>query len=276
MSVLSRVWVCSSRSSAATNVARWYSVSRASTRYWRPWCRYTAPGWATLKMRAASTTPIMAPSSATSSYSTFEPERSPTARAGEPRPAQYICPWRGFSWSARTSSRTASSRPSPKYVPSSGVSGSSWAAHATCGRSTDGLSGFTTAASGARDSSSAGWRAYHWSSWSSPTTSTAAGAPPVAPGPARLLAQRRQRAGEAVDDDRVEAADVDAELERARRDDTGELACGERVLELAPLLRQVPGSGTRRRGARPLRARFVPAPSGGPARRRARCPSGCG
>ena len=50
-----------------------------------------------------------------------------------------------------------------------------------------------------------------------------------APGTARLLAQRRHGAGEPVDDTGVEPADVDAELERGRGDDPGELTVEQLV-----------------------------------------------
>src|SRR3954470_24735678 len=57
--------------------------------------------------------------------------------------------------------------------------------------------------------------------------SAAAGATP-------LLAQRRDRAGEADRDHGVEEADVDAELERVRRRDAEQLALGEPPLDLTP------------------------------------------
>ena len=93
-----------------------------------------------------------------------------------------------------------------------------------------------------------GCAAYHWSSWSSPATSTAAERRPVRPGPPGLLPHRRERAGKAVEDHRVEAADVDAELERVRGRDAEEPPARQVALELAPLLGQVAGRGTPRRG----------------------------
>src|SRR5262249_44855044 len=61
-----------------------------------------------------------------------------------------------------------------------------------------------------------------------------AGTPP-------LLAQRRDGAGEADRDDRVEQPHVDTELERVRRGDAEEVALGEAALDLAPLLCRVAG-----------------------------------
>ncbi len=116
-----------------------------------------------------------------SSNSADDPVRRPTRKDGGSRPAQYIRPSRGFSWSSRTRSRTASSRPGPNHSSSLWSSGSSCAAQATWGTSTNGLSGLTTAASGVRRKSSSGCFAYHWSSWSSPATSTAAARRPVRP-----------------------------------------------------------------------------------------------
>ena len=90
--------------------------------------------------------------------------------------------------------------------------------------------------------SSAGCATYHWSSWSSPATSTAAARRSVRPGAPRLLPHRRERAGEAVEHDRVEAADVDAELERVRGRDAEQPAARELELELAALRREVAGA----------------------------------
>ena len=75
--------------------------------------------------------------------------------------------------------------------------------------------------------------------------------PRRASGPADLLAHRGQRAREAVEHDRVEPADVDAELERAGGDDAAELAARELRLELPPLVGEVAGAvgGDRRRDA---------------------------
>ena len=91
------------------------------------------------------------------------------------------------------------------------------------------------------------------------------GPPGAAPGAPDLLAHRRERAGEAVEHDRVERADVDAQLERARGDDAAERPVGEPGLELAALLGEVAGAVRRdvgrgsRRAARPratMRARL--------------------
>ena len=94
----------------------------------------------------------------------------------------------------------------------------------------------------------------YWSSASSLAISTrepvaaAAGASP-------LLAQRRDRAGEADGDRAVEQADVDAELERVRRRDAEQLALDEPPLDLAPLLGRVAGAVRRE----PLRRRGLDA-----------------
>ena len=69
------------------------------------------------------------------------------------------------------------------------------------------------------------------------------GGPPVgAPRAPGLLPHRRERAGEAVEHDRVEPADVDAELERVRGRDAEQPAARELELELAPLRREVAGA----------------------------------
>ena len=59
------------------------------------------------------------------------------------------------------------------------------------------------------------------------------------PGAADLLPERGDRAGEPVEHDRVEAADVDAELEGGRGHDAAEPPREEVVLDLAALLGQV-------------------------------------
>ena len=81
---------------------------------------------------------------------------------------------------------------------------------------------------------------------------------PVAapPGSAPLLAQARDRAGEADRDHAVEQADVDPELERVRRAHAEQLAREEPLLDLAPLRGRVAGPvrrerATRRRAGRP-------------------------
>ena len=101
-------------------------------------------------------------------------------------------------------------------------------------RRTNGFWGLTTARSGGGCVSSDGCATYHWSSWSSPATSTAAARRSVRPAAPGLLPHRRERAREPVEDDRVEAADVDAELERIGRRDAEELAARQLELELAP------------------------------------------
>ena len=86
------------------------------------------------------------------------------------------------------------------------------------------------------------------------------GPPSGASRPPGLLAHRRERAREAVEHHRVEAADVDAELQRVRCRDAEQAAVAEPALELAPLLGQVAGAvrgdavrpaGDRRRQAAP-------------------------
>ena len=98
---------------------------------------------------------------------------------------------------------------------------------------------------------------------------------PVRPARPGLLPHRRERAGEAVEHDGVEPADVDAELERVRGGDAEQLAAREVAFELAPLLGQVAGAV---RGDRcPRRAALgCSRRPRGPARRRARRPAGCG
>jgi hypothetical protein len=63
-----------------------------------------------------------------------------------------------------------------------------------------------------------------------------------APGPPGLLPHRRQRPRESVEHDDVEAADVDAQLQRVRRRDAEELPRRELMLDGAPLLGQVAGA----------------------------------
>src|SRR5258706_3158664 len=58
----------------------------------------------------------------------------------------------------------------------------------------------------------------------------------------RLLPHRRQGSGEAVEHHRVEAADIDAELERVRGGDTEESATREVELELASLRCEITGA----------------------------------
>ena len=73
----------------------------------------------------------------------------------------------------------------------------------------------------------------------------------AASGPAPLLAQRGDGAGEADRDRAVELADVDPELERVRRRDAEQLAVHQPPLDLAPLRRRVAGAvGGEARGGR--------------------------
>ena len=82
---------------------------------------------------------------------------------------------------------------------------------------------------------------------------------PAAAGAAPLLAQARNRSREADRDDRVEHADVDAELERVRRADSEQLAGEEALLDLAPLRGRVAGAVRReaRRVAEPVGRELV-------------------
>src|SRR5579864_3674641 len=64
----------------------------------------------------------------------------------------------------------------------------------------------------------------------------------AAPGTAPLLAQARDRSGEADRDRAVEQADVDAELERIGRRDAEQLALDEAPLDVAALLGRVAGA----------------------------------
>ena len=59
------------------------------------------------------------------------------------------------------------------------------------------------------------------------------------PGPARLLPERGQRAGEALEDDGVETGDVDAELEGVGGGHAEQLPPGQRRLQLPALLGEV-------------------------------------
>ena len=204
--------------------------ARPRTRGRRRPCRWCAPH----RGRSAGTRPTIRSAA-----------RRRVAGGAPARPVHL--PPRGFSRSSCTSSRTASSRPSPNQRSSSGASGSSCAAHATCARSTNGFWGLTTAARRAARSARRGCAAYHWSSWSSPATRTAARTPTGAAGPAGLLPHRRERSGEAVEHHRVEPADVDAELERGRRGDAEEL----RRSTGRARARAAPRAGSRRGTRRP-------------------------
>ncbi len=148
--------------------------------------------------------------------------------------------WRTRSSSSRARRRTPSSSAGPHQRSSAWVRGSSWAAQRRCGSTTYGLPGFTTEGSGGRPSSSSGWAANHWSSWSSPATRTAAEDPqPRRPARPDLLPERGDRAGEPVEDHSVEPADVDAELEGGGGHHRGQLAGEQLVLDGPPLLGEV-------------------------------------
>ena len=209
----------------------------------------------------------------TSRNSTDEPVRSPTrGRAARAPPSTCDRP-RGLSCSSSTSSRTASSRPGPNHASSLGSSGSSCAAHATCGRSTNGFDGFTTAASGVRPKSSVGCAGVPLVELVVAGDEHRRGPAPRPSGAAGLLAHRRERAGEAVEHDRVEPADVDAELERVGRRDAEQAAVAEPAFELAALLGEVAGAV---RGDPAGHVGIVrPGAGAAPARRRAPRRAGC-
>src|SRR5262245_117052 len=59
------------------------------------------------------------------------------------------------------------------------------------------------------------------------------------PGTTELLPRRRDGAGIAGEDGGIEAADVDAELQRVRRHDAEDLALAQALLDRASLRRQV-------------------------------------
>ncbi len=67
------------------------------------------------------------------------------------------------------------------------------------------------------------------------------GTPTGATGTSGLLPHRRERAGKSVEHDRVETADVDAELERVGRRDAEQASAREIDLERAPLLGEIAG-----------------------------------
>ena len=99
------------------------------------------------------------------------------------------------------------------------------------------------------------------------------GAPIGATGASGLLPHRRERAGKAVEHDGVEAADVDAELERVRRGDTEQPATREVELELAALRGEVAGAVRRDTRAEPVLGVLEQAAlrAARPARRRGDC-----
>ena len=130
---------------------------------------------------------------------------------------------------------------SPKCSRSASVSGSSAAAQRRWPVSTAGLPGLLTAASAGRASSSSGWLARYWSSWSSPATSTPR---PSERRPARPHCWRSDAMppGEPDADCAVEQPDVDAQLQRAGGHDAQQPAVHQAGLDLAPLLGGVAGA----------------------------------
>ena len=252
-------------------------VERRRTRQCWPWCRYEAPACTCSGARARSTSPTgRSPSAVTIRTGAPDALRSPTPWDGHPRPTHTaIGSWRRPRWrtassSACTSRRTPSSSTPGHQRWSAWVSGSSWAAQRRCGSSTKGLAGFTTAGSGARVSSSSGWRGQPLVELVAARHEHGRRRRARPPGPTGLLPERGDRAGEAVDHHRVEAADVDAELERRRGHDAGQLPGEQLVLDGAALLGEVAAAV----GPHPPRA----SGAAGAARRRRRSPppAGCG
>ena len=191
------------------------------------------------------------------------PMRRPMPGAGAPRPLQTA---RRFAQHEPVVERRAGARPRRGRRPTTArrraTSGASYAAQARWGSSTNGFARLTTAGSGGRVKTSRGWAMSHWSSWSSPATSTASDRCVVRPARPGLLPHRGDGAGEAVEHAGVEPADVDAELERGRGHDAGELAVEQLGLDLAPLGRQVAaavGPHAARRGRRRAGAGTAPA-----------------
>ena len=91
----------------------------------------------------------------------------------------------------------------------------------------------------------------YWSSGAAEATRTET-AGLVAPArPSELLPRRGHRARVAGEDRHVEPADVDAELERVRRDDAEDLAVAQAALDRPPLGRQVAAAIAADAGPRP-------------------------
>ena len=190
MSVSSRGWVYSSASSAGSSTRHVVlEVERRAPGTGGPGAGRSRPGARRGTTRDESTVPTSRPSA----VDELELDRragaqaDPRCRRRRGRPSTSRPP-RGLSWSSSTSSRTASSRPSPNQRSSSGVSGSSCAAHASCARARTGCRGSRPPPRPGGRAARSGGAAYHWSSWSSPATSTAAARRLRAPGPARPAA----------------------------------------------------------------------------------------
>ena len=180
-------------------------------------------------------------SRSSSRYSIDDPLRSPTSRAGEGPPDQYIRPPRGVSASACTSSRTASSRPGPNQRSSSGVSGISFAAHATCAAHDERVLRVHDRAFGRSPRQLGGVRGVPLVELVVARDEHGDRSPARTPRSPRLLPHRGEGAGEAVQDHRVEPADVDAELERVRGRDAEQPSARQLELERAAFLGEVAG-----------------------------------
>ena len=101
------------------------------------------------------------------------------------------------------------------------------------------LSGSIRASSGVPSSRNSGWWMTYWSTGRARRDEDRDARALAPPGAAELLPGRRDRARIAGQDRHVERADVDAELERVRRDDAEDLAVAQAVLDRAALRRQV-------------------------------------
>ena len=127
--------------------------------------------------------------------------------------------------------------PAPNSSPSS--NGSSNAAHFRWLMRTSRLSGSTRPASGDVSKRYSGCDATYWLSGDDDATSTANDEPVAAARAADLLPGARERARVAGEHRRIEPADVDAQLERVRRDDAADAPVAQAALDGAPLVRQI-------------------------------------
>ena len=166
------------------------------------------------------------------------------------RPTSTCCPPRGVSRSACTRSRTASSRPAPNQRSSSGVERQLVRGARDLRAQHERVLRVHDRALGRAPRQLGGMRGVPLVELVVARDEHRDRAPAGAPGAAGLLPHRRERAREAVEDHRVETADVDAELERVRRRDAEQPPARDVELERAPLLGRGTRRGTRRRGRR--------------------------
>ena len=249
----------------AEHTRRDRAVSSSSTRYCRPWCRYTAPGCATANTRASSTVPIVR-----SSSRSIEPvlERRAGAQPDVARGRSLARPVhasrRAASGGRRArASRTASSRPSPNQRSSSGASGQLVRRARDLGAQHERVLRVDDRALGRAMRQLARVRGVPLVelvvAGDEHRGRTAAGAP----GAAGLLPHRRERAGEAVEDrprrDRRRRCRARARWSRRCR-----AACRSRARVRA---RAAPRAGSRRGTRRP----GSPAPTAPASRRRRAC-----